>query len=243
MKTSVKFLLAAALVLLASLTAYNMALRAEYLSGAYLDPLRGYAKLDFKNFEEVAIPAASVLNVKVMAGPFGVRVNPDAREFVRVRQQGGRLIVEAALPTENQGLGGGDAVVISCPQLTALTTGGEHQLNGQPHRDKLPRWGPNTLVLVQGFTQDSLLVRQDLAGRVELTGNRLGLLRAVVGPTPGSHAGLTLTENNHIAAANLTIGHQSELTIDNVDIPKLRYQYGDSAKVTLTGRALRGGLR
>lgn len=236
MKTSMKLLLAAALVLLASLTAYNMALRAEYRSGAYLDPLRGYAKLDFKNFDEVAIPAASVLSVKVMAGPFGVRVNPAAREFVRVRQQGNRLVVEAALP-DQFGLGRGETVVISCPRLTTLTTGGEYELAGQPHRDKTPVSGRQ--VLVQGFTQDSLLVRQDLAGRVELTGNRLGFLRAVAGSTPGSHSGLTLTENNHIAAASLAIGHQSELTINNVDIPKLSYQFGDSAQVTLTGRALR----
>ena len=238
MKTSVKFLLAAALVLLASLTAYNMALRAEYRSGAYLDPLRGYAKLDFKNFDEVAVPAASVLSVKVMAGPFGVHVNPAAREFVRVRQQGGRLVVEAAFPGEPGNLGWGETVVISCPRLTTLTTGGEYELAGQLHRDKTPVSGRQ--VLVQGFTQDSLRLRQDLASRVELTGNRLGLLRAVAGPTPGSHAGLTLTENNHVAAASLTIGHQSELTIHDVDIPKVRYQFGDSAQVTLTGRALRG---
>ena len=236
MKTSVKFLLAAALVLLASLTAYNMALRAEYRSGAYRDPLRGYAKLNFKNFDEVTVPAASVLSVKILAGPFGVRVNPDARRFVRVRQQGSRLVVEAAFPNQPGSLGWGETVVISCPRLAALTTGGEYALAGRPHRDKTPVSGRK--VLVRGFTQDSLLVRQDLASRVELTGNHLGLLRAVAGSTPGSHASLTLTEDNKVAAASLTIGHQSELILDNVAIPQLRYHFADSAKATLTGAAL-----
>lgn len=65
MKTSTTFLLAALLVLLASLTAYNMALRAEYRSGTYKDPLRSYKVLNFKNFTEVTVPAASALSVKI----------------------------------------------------------------------------------------------------------------------------------------------------------------------------------
>ena len=104
MKTSVKFLLAATLVLLASLTAYNMALRTEYRSGAYKDPLRHYTALGFTNFTEVAVPAASGLNVKIMAGPFKVRVNPAAEKFVRFSQQGGRLVIALALPEQAQTL-------------------------------------------------------------------------------------------------------------------------------------------
>ena len=237
MKTSTSFLLAAALVLLASLTAYNMALRAEYRSGAYLNPLRGFEKLNFKNFTEVEVPAASVLSVKVMAGPFGVHLNPAARKFVKVRQQGSRLVITAALPDPLAGVGWGETVVISCPQLNSLTTGGEYELAGRPHRDKLPV--TSRKVLVKGFRQDSLRLRQDLASRVELTGNRLGLLRAVVGPTPGSHASLTLTDNNQVAAARLTILSQSELILNQGAIPTLRYELADSVRLSTTGAGLK----
>ncbi|MEJ7667009.1 MAG: hypothetical protein WKG07_49670 [Hymenobacter sp.] len=241
MKTSMKLLLAAALVLLASLTAYNMALRAEYRSGTYKDPLHDYTTLSFRNFTEVEALAAGVVGIRVVAGPYQVRISPQAAKYVRLRQQGSRLVITAAFPNQRESPGQA-TVLISCPQLNRLTANAEYAIDGQPHRDKQEISYAARPVVVQGFAQDSLSVRQDNASRIELTDNRLGFLRAVAGLTPGNHAGLTLAENNRIAAASLTIGHQSELTINDVEIPKLRYRFGDSAKVTLTGRALRGGV-
>ncbi|MGI4743620.1 MAG: hypothetical protein ACRYG7_51365 [Janthinobacterium lividum] len=239
MKTSTTYLLAALLVLLASLTAYNMALRTEYHSGAYKDPLRNYEVLGFKDFTEIAIPAASGLNVKVLAGPFSVRVNPTAAKLVRISQQGGRLRITLAFPGEPESLGWGETVVVSCPRLTALTTDGTYEVAGQPRHS--PTFVGRS-ILVQGFTQDSLSLRQDRGSRVELKNNRLGLLRAVVGTTPGSHPILQLNSGNHIAAANLTLAHQSELVLDNVPIAQLHHRFGDSVKVTLAGAAL-GSLK
>jgi hypothetical protein len=240
MKTSVKFLLAALLVLLASLTAYNLALRAEYQSGAYKNPLSHYTVLGFKDFTEVAVPAASRLSVKIMAGPCKVWVNPAAEKFVRISQRGGRLVVALAVPDQAQGLGWGETVVISCPRLAALTTDGTYEVAGQPQRS--PGFVGRT-VLVQGFTQDSLALRQDRGSRVELTNNRLGLLRAVAGTTPGSHSILQVNSGNHIAAASLTLAHQSELVLDNVQIAQLHHSFGDSVKVTLHGTALGSVLK
>jgi len=240
MKTSVKLLLAAVMVLLASLTAYNMALRAEYRSGAYKDPLRNYTALAFKGFAEVSVPAASALNVKIVAGPFQVRVNPAAEKYVRISQQGGRLVVALVLPEQPETLGWGETVVISCPRLAALTTDGTYQAGGQPHHD---RTFVGHSVVVQGFTQDSLALRQDRGSRVELKNNRLAFLRAGAGATPGSHPILQLNSDNHIAAASLTLDHQSELVLDNVLIPQLRHTFGDSARVMLAGTALGNGLK
>ena len=240
MKTSVKFLLAAALVLLASLTAYNMALRNTYRSGAYKDPLRDYTTLKFKDFNEVVVPAAGILKVKIMAGPFGVRVHPSAGEVVRVSQQGGRLVVAAVFADRAQAPNWGETVVISCPSLVALRADAESQVQGHPEYNKTPASGR---VLVQGFTQDSLALRQDRGSCVELLNNRLGFLRAAVGATPGSHSALQLTQGNQVAAASLDISHQSELVLDNVQIPQLQRNFGDSAKVTLTGAALSSVLK
>ena len=237
MKTSVKFLLAAALVLLASLTAYNMALRAEYRSGAYRDPLRGYKVLSFKEFIKVTVPAAGILNVKIVSGPFSVRINPAVAEYVRVSQQNGSLLITAAFPDQRPYLGAAEAVVISCPRLVALTTDAVYQIEGQQHVDKQALFMRGR-TLVQGFRQDSLALQQDKASRIELTGNNLNFLRAVAGATAGSHSMLQLNKDNHIAAANLTLNHQSELILDNVAIPQLRYHFADSAKATLTGAAL-----
>jgi hypothetical protein len=206
MKNSSKFLLAAVLVLLASLTAYNMALRTEYHKGTYKDPLRGFATLPLTGFTEVAVPAASSVNVKVVAGPYSVRLNPRVQEFVHVRQQGQRLIVEANFPVRQAFLGWGDGVVISCPRLTALTADAVYLEAGQQRADK--KYPESRIVRVEGFVQDSLTVRADRA-------------------------------DNRIAATRLDLQHQSELKMNNVLIPELRYQVADSAQALLSGATLR----
>lgn len=235
MKNSNKFLLAALLVLLTSLTAYNMALRAEYGKGDYKDPLHGYAKLDFKDFTEIDLSAAGSARVKVVAGPFGVRLSPRAAELVKVRQEGNRLVVQVDLQKPDQYLGWGQTLVVSCPRLVQLTAGTTYRVAGalQPKNKNT-----NSEVQVQGFRQDSLRVRLDQASNVTLNGNKLGYLAAVAGTTPGSTAGLTLAATNYIGAADLDMQHRSELTINNIAIAQPRYHFADSAKATLTGAAL-----
>jgi hypothetical protein len=240
MKTSNKLLLVALLVLLTSLTAYNMALRNEYRKGDYKDPLHGYAKLDFKDFTEIDLSAAGSANVKVVAGPFGVRLSPRAAEFVKVGQQGTRLVVRVDFKNSEQYLGWGQTLVISCPRLAQLTTGNAYWLAGQLKGQNKTR--PSN-AQVEGFRQDSLRVRLDQASNVTLAGNKLSYLAAVAGATPGSTAGLTLAATNNIGAANLDIQHQSELTINNIAIAQPAYHFADSAKATLTGAALRSLAR
>lgn len=235
MKTSNKLLLAALLVLLTSLTAYNMALRAEYAKGDYKDPLHGYARLDFKDFTEIDLSAAGSARVQVVAGPFGVRLSPRAAELVQVRQQGHRLVVQVDLRKPDQYLGWGQTLVISCPRLAQLTAGNGYRVAGQPKTGDKFR---SSTVQVEGFRQDSLRVRLDQASNVTLAGNKLGYLAAVAGTTPGSTAGLTLAATNYIGAANLDMQHRSELTINNIFIAKPSYRFADSAKATLTGAAL-----
>lgn len=236
MKNSNRYLLAAVMVLLASLTAYNMALHTEYRKGTYKDPLHGYTTLSFQNFQEVAVPAASSASVKIVAGPFGVRVNPRAAEYIHVSQQGPRLLITANFPEAQKYLGRAETVVISCPRLTSLTTDALYQEHGKPVADK--QYAGGRRVLVQGFRQDSLTVRADRASRVELAGTTLGYLHATTGATPGSHSGLQLNADTHVAAAKLALGHQSELVLLNTFIPLLHHQLADSVKVTLTGAAL-----
>jgi len=241
MKNSLKYLLAALLVLLASLTAYNLALRAEYRRGNYKDPLHNYVSQPFRDFTEVAVPASSVVSVKIVPGPFGVRLNPQAAEYVHLRQQGSRLLITATFPKWRRYFGPAETVLISCPRLAALTADAVYESQGQPLTTT--NFREYEKVLVQGFRQDSLTLRQNHGSCIELADNTLGMLRATAGAGPGSHGLLQLNSNNRIAAANFTLNHQSELLLDNVQIPQLRHQFGDSAKVTLTGAALGSVLK
>jgi hypothetical protein len=236
MKNSSKFLLAAVLVLLASLTAYNMALRTEYRLGAYKDPLRSYVDLGFKNFTTVAVPAAGAVEVKIVPGPFRVRINPGATEYVHLRQQGNQLVITAAFPNNRRYFGPAETVLISCPHLAALATDAVYEESGKQVVHK--NFWNGERVLVQGFRQDSLTLHSDRGSRVELTGNQLGYLGATAGASLGSHPQLQLNSDNRIAVADLTLGHQSELILNNIAIPQLKYHVADSAKVTLGGAAL-----
>jgi hypothetical protein len=241
MKNSTKYLLAALLVLLASLTAYNMALRTEYHQGTYKDPLRGFTALKFKNFDEVAVPAASILTVKIVAGPYGVHISPEVAEFVHLRQQGRRLEVSASFPSRHEYLGNRPLLVISCPRLATLHADARYQEAGQPRVEK--QYALGHAVQVQGFQQDSLSVWADHASHVELAGNKLAWLHAEAGASPGSHTELHVAPDNHIAAASFRLRAQGELVLDNTAIAQLQHQFGDSAKVTLTGVALGSALK
>ena len=236
MKTSNKWLLAALLVLLASLTAYNMGLRAEYASGAYKDPLRNTIALNFNNFSEVDVQAAHLMGVKLVAGPYSVRVNKDAAEYVKISQQGRRLTIALVFAKERESLGGRNVVTISLPQLRRLRAGATYSLAGKPATEKNGRGG---VVRIQGFRQDSLLLRQDYATQLDLTDNELGHLRAEAGQRPGSTSTLRIARNNRIGAADLNLQSQSELELEAGGIARLGTQLGDSVKVTLTGAGLR----
>jgi major membrane immunogen (membrane-anchored lipoprotein) len=63
MKKSNLFLLVAVIVLLVSLAIYNTNLRAKFLAGTYKDPYRNFETLNFKNFNTVAVNAASEISV------------------------------------------------------------------------------------------------------------------------------------------------------------------------------------
>ncbi|MGY3088921.1 hypothetical protein ACVWYF_001961 [Hymenobacter sp. UYAg731] len=235
MKTSNKLFVAAVALVLGSLATYDAALRAEYRTGHYKDPLHNYDALAFRNFDNVTVPAAGVLNVKIVAGPFGVHVNKEAAEFVHVSQQGARLTVALAYGKEYKWLGRNDAVVISCPRLAALATEGTYTVAGRPQLDRLQAGGN---VRVQGFRQDSLRLQQDRSSEIELKGNTLGWLGATAGTRPGSEPHLDIAADNHIQTADLTIGHQGHLELGTA-IPRLRYRFSDSTSVVLTGAAAR----
>ncbi|WP_046244567.1 hypothetical protein [Hymenobacter terrenus] len=246
MKNSLKFLTAAGLLLLGSLTAYNAALHTEYTRGSYRDTQasrsRDYTKLALNNFTKVAVPAAAVISVKIMPGPYEVWVKKEAAEFVHITQQGQQLTVAVALPEAQKNLAASETVLIQCPRLSSLTTDGVYTIAGKPQANKTNSRGR---VVVQGFVQDSLTMRQDRASSVQLENNKLGYLRAVAGASLGSGSTLKVSKENAIEAADLAIEHQSRLELGSA-IPKLHYQFSDSATAVFSGggaRSLNGAVR
>ena len=242
MKTSNKLLLTAVLFLLASLAAYNMTLKNEFSKGTYKDPYKEYTALNFKDFDELEINPGSLMNVKVSQGPYAVWVRSAATDFVQVKQTGKRLQLNVAFPAEKSSSGRVPTLLITCPQLSALSTNAVYLVNGKPTTDKAVKSSQSYAVTVSGFAQDSLILRQDNASIVKLEDNKFGLLRAVAGLSPGSGSSLQVLPSNRIIAANLDIRNKSQLILEGTAIPQLYYQFADSATATISGAAL-GMLR
>ena len=241
MKTSNKLFVAAAALVLGSLATYDAALHAEYRTGRYRDPLRNYQTLSLRGFDRISLPAAGMVNVKVERGPFAVHLSKDAAEYVHVAQQNGQLAVTLDYPKEWKWLGPKDALRITCPQLTALSTEGTYTVAGKPQHNKLQGGGE---VEIKGFRQDSLALQLDQSSRVVLTGNLLRQLRAATGQRPGTEPELNIGADNHIQAADLAVGNRGHLVLATA-IPNLRYQLSDSVSVVLNGAAARrlSGIR
>jgi hypothetical protein len=175
------------------------------------------------------------VNVKIVAGPFAVHVNKKAAEFVHVTQHGEQLTVALDYPKEWKWLGPQEALAISCPRLTALSTEGTYTVAGKPQASKLQAGAE---VEISGFRQDSLMLQQARSSQVHLVGNTLGWLRALAGTHAGSEPELSIDADNHIQAADLTVGHRGHLVLATA-IPRLRYQLSDSVSVVLNGAAAR----
>jgi hypothetical protein len=217
MKTSNKLLLTGLGVVVGSLLTYNVALRAEYRQGTYKDRFRNYQTLPLADFDQVQVRSRN-LSVKLVPGPFAVRVSKNAAPNVTVTRVGRELVVVAG-PALNNSWAEGNVVLIACPDLRRLHT--------------VANW-----TSVKGFALDSLTVQQDQAGEVELDNNKIGFLGATAGQSAGSKATLTINATNRIQAAELAIRSQGELALHDVSIPQFHCQFSDSARATITGRSL-----
>lgn len=238
MRTSNKFVSLALLLILLSLVVYDLLLRAEFRSGRYKDPYRNYATLEFKNFDALDLHSATVANVKLVQGPFTVRVDKYALDYVKVKQKGRRLQIDAAFDGSYRGNQNPYVLVISCPKLVELNTGASYRANDEWVTDTIyrPDWIMRK-VMMDGFTQDSLCIRQDYGSCVVLANDHIRSLRAVIGKSEASGSNLIIQRSNRFQQAALEVGHNSKLELDSATIDVLKYKLGDSAKLVVSGRA------
>ncbi len=232
-------MLTALLLVIGFLATYNLALLAEYRRGTYKDPYARFTALNIRDFNTIEVNAASKMGVKIMQGPYQVRVYKDLAQVIKIKQAGKTLTIDLNLPEEDQLYGTAYHVVISCPNLQALRTKAVYQVAGQTRTDyKIPEPHFNFNTLVEGFTQDSLDLQQDNSGKVYLTNNKLQQLTARLGVSAGSTNTLTLAKNNLLPRVNIDMRHKSELEVTDIQIPDFNYQFSDSSKVTFSGAAL-----
>jgi hypothetical protein len=238
MKTSNKLILAAIVLTLVMLTWYDLRLKAEYLSGAYKILYSDYTKLNYTGFDIVELNSSTAANVKFVQGPFSVRVDNNAMDYVVFKQQGNRLMIDAVFERNYRWNPNPYVIVISCPTLKKLTTGATYQADSHMVTDTIVReeWNMRQ-VLIEGFRQDSLSIEQDYGSTVVLAADTIRSLKAVTGKSNGSGSKIILQPDNEFRDAALNIGHRSTFILQNAHIQNLTYHLADSAELTVTGNA------
>ncbi|RNI29039.1 hypothetical protein [Rufibacter latericius] len=239
MKRSTILIVAALVLFLGSLTAFNFVMKAEFETGNYKDPLAGFVSQNYTNFQVVEVNGGSKISVKIEQGPYKVFLHNRVQESVQVKQQGNKLVVDVNQKDEAIWSNGRYVVYISCPELTNLTTSARYTLKGKPQVDLFDDnpYG-SKIVSIEGFKQDSLSLQQDHGTAVKLVKTKLNNLHAIVGATQGSGSKLFLGKGNQINSAALDIRNKSFLHMNDVVIPSVAYQFSDSARADFTGAAL-----
>lgn len=242
MKTSNQFLIAALVVLLSSLAAYNIVLKAEYKSESYKDPYRNYVAMDFSDFEEVEVNPGTKLNVLIEQGEtHAVYLYKENEEVIKLSQDGKRLKVDLALTDEHDKVRGWQSpmVIIRTPNLSLLRTNAVHTSNGKVETTlKRSSMQYYHLVDVKGLKQERLTLDLDNGSNVRLVGNELTTLQAVAGNSQESNPMLLITTDNKIQQAELDIRNNAYLVLQNVAIPDVRCTFSETAQVELSGASL-----
>lgn len=238
MKTSNQFLFAAIVLTLLSLVVYDIFLKAAYKSGNYADPYRNFVSLKFKDFDQLDLPSSTAANVKLVQGPFSIRMDEGAADFVQVNQDGKKLIIKAAFDGNYRSGFNEYVLLISCPRLLDLDVNAGYQANNAKVTDTIVRedWNMRK-VLMDGFTQDSLHITQDYGSTVVLANNHIRVLSASIGKSPRSGSNLIIKDNNAFMNADLDIRNNSKLYLDDAKIQNLNYELGDNSKLIISGKA------
>ena len=239
MKTSTKILIITALLIGVSLGAYDFKLKGEYGKGDYTNPYREYHLLAFHDFDQIKLNASTAANMIITEGPFRVLVDPRAIDIVKVRQQGKRLIVDAAFPDNYWNINSKYVIYVSCPKLSVLQIDSWYTAHGTRIIDTAAHdlnWKPTML---QGFSTDSLNIQTDHASNLVLQQNRIGVLNGTMGVTKNSSPALTISPDNQFHRTHLDILNKGQLILTGSGTPNLTYRLTDSATLTLKGAAVK----
>ncbi len=239
MRTSNILVFIAALFVVISLGYYDLLLKKAYDSGRYKDIYNGYTTLKNKDFDTVDVISSSAANVKFEQGPFSVRVDSVALEYVRVVQTGRKIQITAEFKDGYLFNRNTYLLVIRCPKLVTVNVNARYYINkGKPYIDTIVRdeWHMKD-VLINGFKQDTLNVNQDYGSTVVFDHNAIKNLNVTSGKSPVSASKTIVLEDNQFGNASFNIGSKSRLMIYDGSITSFNYHLADSARLELNGVA------
>jgi len=268
MKTSNKFILGAFLVFVMALMAYNTALKAEYKTGKYKDPYTAFDKIGLKDFSEVQLNAANMMDIEFKQGPFAVYRAKQNQDSIQIKKVGNRLIIDVNMNEKPEmaseyrtGEPGKkfineyrfNRVLIVCPSLSLIKTDDAFLVKGH----KLDKYeyadgeaiSSYKMINLQMFKLDSLSIIQKGRNQISLMGDVIKNLKADV----GRKSGLIINSGNYLENVDIQARAGAELTLHDLSFkfapsvnttgrqtyPHLTYNISDSTRVKLDGLTLR----
>jgi hypothetical protein len=123
-------------------------------------------------------------------------------------------------------------------KLLEATVNATYAANGKPVIDTVVKeeWNMRR-VLIDGFKENSLSIRQDYASTVVLSNNTIGSVQVVTGESMGSGSKLIILKNNHFRDATIDVLNKSNFFLNDAVIQNLNYHLADSARMIVNGAA------
>jgi hypothetical protein len=235
MKTSNKLFLTATLIVIISLIAFDLALRAEYKKGIYKSRFYGFEKTTaYNGFNAIDNRAANLISIQVEKGNEpGIWVKSVWKDRFNISRKGTTLVIEVANKQSTRVSAYSNSITIVCPSLNQVTTA---PYLGKSGMNELHSKGTIT---VAGFTLDKLSLKISKGVDLFLKGNQIADLQALVGDESSDNAKLTISSSNQINNATINVPGKNHLEIENSVITKRNFTIADSAKVAFSGSFLK----
>lgn len=234
MRTSIKILVTALALVIVGLLVYDTQLKAEYLKGNYKKPFGDFVLKNYNNFNSIELQSGTAINLMVTKGPYKVMVDPAAGDFVKISQQGKKLIISAAFKDHYRGLSGEFVVFVSCPDLTSFTSDTRYTAGGWLVTDSVSNMY-SRLTRISGFSGDSLVITENNASNITLDNNHIGYLKATLGITPNTGSQITIGVGNDFGSALFDIQNKSKLLLQSHAGNNITYHIADSAQLVVNG--------
>jgi hypothetical protein len=235
MKTSNKLFLTATLIVIISLIAFDLALRAEYKKGIYKSRFYGFDKTTaYNGFSSIDNRAANLISIQVEKGNEpGIWVKSVWKDRFNISRKGKTLVIEVANKQSTRVSAYSNSITVVCPSLESITTA---PYLGKSGMNELHSRGTT---IVAGFNLDKLALKISKGVDLFLNGNKIADLQASVGDEKSDNAKLTISSSNQIDNATINVPGKNQLEIGNSIIAKRNFTISDSAKVAFSGSFLK----
>ena len=232
MKKSTIMITAAVLIILGSLTAFNVKIKQIYLTGSYKSKFKGMDFTPANGLVNIDIQSANRLGILVERGDKeGVWIREDKKETYQVDIHTNTLKLDIAKKAKEEGFNSWGDVIIVTKNLNRLTAS-PYLMDKENLKDITGN------VEIKGFTLSDLDLQIGLGISASLYKMQLDKLTAFVGDKKSGNSSLFIGSDTKINTANLNVPGKSMLTLANPTITKAVYNLSDSATVSLNGKLL-----